>query len=144
MKIDFLTGLIAGVLICAGLGAVSPLRGDDSKPPGGSSAAVKHTDAKGAAQLVTKAEVVVLDVRTPGEFSSGHIPGATNIDFRSDDFAKKLGELDKGKCYLIHCASGGRSTAALPQLSKAGLTNVVHLDGGFKAWQAAGNTVQKP
>src|SRR5256885_8852605 len=40
---------------------------------------------------------IVLDVRTPEEFVAGHIPGATNINFNSPDFEKKIGELDKRK-----------------------------------------------
>ena len=55
---------------------------------------------------------VVLDVRSPAEFKSGHIPGAVNLDVRSPDFEKKVNELDKSKTYLVHCAAGGRSARA--------------------------------
>ena len=105
--------------------------------------AVKHVDAKAAASLVATNAVIVLDVRTPGEFAGGHIAGATNIDFLADGFSEKVAKLDRAKTYLVHCASGGRSTRCLPQLTKLGFTNLVHLDGGFKAWQAAGNPVEK-
>ncbi len=108
-----------------------------------SPANVTHADAKEAAKLVAKNEVVVLDVRTPGEFAAGHIAGATNIDFQAGDFSDRLAKLDREKTYLVHCAVGGRSTKALAQLSKLGFKHVVHLDGGLKAWQAAGNPVGK-
>lgn len=104
---------------------------------------VTHADAKEAAKLVGKKEVVVLDVRTPKEFSAGHIAGATNIDFQAGDFAKRLAKLDREQTYLVHCAVGGRSTKALPQFSRLGFKHVIHLDGGFKAWQAAGNAVER-
>ena len=108
-----------------------------------SAATVTHADAKEAAKLVAKNQVVVLDVRTPGEFAAGHLAGATNIDFQSGDFSERLEKLDRDKSYLVYCAVGGRSTKALPQLSQLGFKHVVHLDGGFKAWQAAGNPVEK-
>lgn len=106
--------------------------------------AVRHANAKEAADLVTKEHLVVLDVRTSSEFTSGHIAGAKNLDFLSNDFATKLAGLDRGQSYLLHCATGGRSTKALAQMTHLGFTNVVHLDGGIKAWQAAGNPVVKP
>jgi phage shock protein E len=104
---------------------------------------VKHTDAKQAAKLVATNAVIVLDIRTPDEFADGHIAGATNIDFMAGDFAERLGRLDRQKSYLLHCGSGRRSTNSLPQFSKLGFTNLIHLDGGFSAWQAAGNPVTK-
>ena len=105
---------------------------------------VTHTDAKRAAKLVANNQIIVLDVRTPREFASGHIAGATNINYLSGDFPDRLTQLDRSKNYLLHCASGGRSTNALPKLARLGFTNVIHLDGGFKAWQAAGTPVVKP
>jgi phage shock protein E len=114
------------------------VRGDDEKKPAPS---VTHVDAKEAAKIVAKNEVVVLDVRSPDEFASGHIKGATNIDFLENDFAERLAKLDREKTYLVHCAAGGRSTKALPKLSKLGFNHIIHLDGGLNAWQAAGNPV---
>ena len=108
-----------------------------------STPSIAHANAKDAARLVTKGEVTVIDVRTPEEFAVGHIAGATNINFQASDFTTQLGKLDKGKTCLVHCASGGRSTRSLPQFSQLGFKRVIHLDGGIKAWQAAGNPVEK-
>ena len=130
-----LTGLLTLVLAPAQARA-----GEKEKAP---AEKITHADAKEAAKLVAKKEVVVLDVRTPGEYSAGHIAGATNLDFQASDFSERLTKLDREKTYLVHCASGGRSTKALPQFSKLGFKRVVHLDGGIKAWQAAGNPVEK-
>ncbi len=107
------------------------------------SSTLKHVQATEAAALVKKGDVVVLDVRTPKEFAERHIAGATNIDFNAPDFLAKAGKLDREKTYLVHCASGGRSTRCLPKLEKLGFKNIVHLDGGFNAWEKAGNLVEK-
>ncbi|MEQ8425755.1 MAG: rhodanese-like domain-containing protein, partial [Cyclobacteriaceae bacterium] len=52
---------------------------------------------------------VILDVRTRGEVAQGYISGATNIDFRGDDFEERLNALDKEATYFVYCGSGGRS-----------------------------------
>jgi rhodanese-related sulfurtransferase len=104
---------------------------------------IAHVDAKGAAKLIDQKSVVVLDVRTAGEFSDGHIEGAQNIDFTEDSFKTKVAALDKSKSYLVHCASGGRSTKSLETFKKLGFASITHLDGGFNAWKAAGQKVAK-
>ena len=105
---------------------------------------VKHVNAAGAAKLLQEnKEVTVLDVRTADEFKDGHIAKAKNIDFRSPDFAEKLGKLDRDKTYLVHCGSGRRSTSSLAAFKKLGFKSVVHLDGGLTGWQKAGNPVEK-
>jgi phage shock protein E len=104
---------------------------------------VKHVNARQAEKLVEEKKVVVLDVRTPAEFKEGHIAGATNIDFRGPDFEKRVGQLDKSKTYLVHCAAGGRSTQSLPILKKEQIKSVYHLDGGFSAWKKGGLPVEK-
>jgi rhodanese-related sulfurtransferase len=93
--------------------------------------------------LKSDPKVIVLDVRTPDEFKAGHIPGATNIDFFGDDFAKQIAALDKSKTYLVHCAAGGRSAKACKVIEKEQLPSVYHLNEGFKAWEKAGKPVQK-
>lgn len=98
----------------------------------------KHLLAQQAAQwLKTDKNVVVLDVRTPAEFRTGHLKNAVNVDYTALDFEQQLARLDKAKPYLLHCAVGGRSTKALPVLQKLGFRDVRHLDGGLQAWQSA-------
>ena len=107
-------------------------------------AKVSHTNGADAAKLLAEdTSIAVLDVRTPGEYAEGHIKGAKNIDFRGEDFAAKIGDLDKSKRYLVHCKSGGRSGQSLAQFEKLGFANIVHLDDGFDAWKAAGHPVAK-
>ena len=104
---------------------------------------VKHATPADAETLIQAKKVVVIDVRTPDEFKVGHIAGAKNIDFQGADFAKALGKLDRKQTYLVHCAAGGRSTKSLEVFKKLGFSKVVHLDGGFNAWEAAGKPVAK-
>ena len=104
---------------------------------------VKNVGPEEFDKLRAQTNTVVLDVRTEKEFKAGHIPGAVNLDFNAPDFAKKAGELDKSKTYLVHCAGGVRSAKACGVMEKIAFTNVVNLEPGFKAWEKAGKPVQK-
>lgn len=85
-----------------------------------------------------QANFVILDVRTPQEFQSGHIDGAINIDFYSPDFAQKLDRLDKSKVYVVYCRSGHRSARAVALMKKLGFQKVYEIQGGVLAWQSHG------
>jgi hypothetical protein len=85
----------------------------------------------------------VLDVRTPAEFAQGHIPGAGLIDFKAPDFKEKVAKLDHTKLYLVHCAAGGRSVKAVEVMHELGFERLFNLEGGMKAWEAAGKPVEK-
>ena len=128
---------LAAICLLMALAAASPVFAGEPPTP------VQHVGAKAAAALVATNGVVVLDVRTAKEFSGGHIGGATNIDTLAGDFGDRVAKLDRSKTYLVHCASGKRSINSLPQLQRLGFTNLIHLDGGLAAWQAAGNAVTK-
>lgn len=86
---------------------------------------------------------VLLDVRTKKEYEAGHIPGAVLIDFNAPDFEKKIGSLDKDKTYLVHCAVGGRSAKAAAKMSALNFKSVYNLEGGYRAWEKAGNKGEK-
>lgn len=79
--------------------------------------------------------VTIIDVRTPEEFSEGHINGARNIDFHSPDFEKQVEALDKNGSVLVYCQAGGRSAQAADHLMKTGFVQVYDLRGGFEAYQ---------
>jgi rhodanese-related sulfurtransferase len=123
--------------LALGLFAPSPLAAEDSQK-------IKDVTPEAAEKLLQeKKDVVILDIRTPEEFESGHIAGARNLDFFGKDFAKEVAALEKDKTYLVHCASGGRSTKALKHFEEQKLPSVFHLNGGFKAWEAAGKPVER-
>jgi len=81
-------------------------------------------------------DVIVLDVRTPKEIKQGKIGNAIEIDFKSNDFDKKIAELDRDKTYLVYCAGGYRSSKACKNMSKKGFTKLYNLEGGYSSWQA--------
>ncbi|USG63199.1 rhodanese-like domain-containing protein [Sneathiella marina] len=99
---------------------------------------IRHVTAPQAAELIeTQKEIVILDVRTPGEFNEGHVAGAINIDYHGDNFAQLIGALDPDQHYLLYCRSGFRSGRTLPLMIRAGLSKISHLDGGINSWNAA-------
>ena len=77
---------------------------------------------------------ILIDVRTPEEFNAGHIDGALNIDWFSEDFNKQVEKLEKDKTIYVYCKKGGRSLKSQARLKELGFLNVVNLDGGFDAY----------
>lgn len=87
---------------------------------------------------VAEAGVITLDVRTPGEFSEGHIEGALLVDFQSGNFENEIASLDKNQTYAVYCRSGNRSGQAVKVMSEAGFTKLYNLDGGVIDWANSG------
>jgi rhodanese-related sulfurtransferase len=85
-----------------------------------------------------EAGVVTLDVRTPGEFVSGHLVNALNIDVEGSQFDAEIGKLDKEATYAVYCRSGRRSQVAIDRMKDAGFKNLVNLNAGVQEWAAAG------
>lgn len=83
-------------------------------------------------------DFTLLDVRTPEEFTEGHIYTATNIDYFSRRFKEELRELDRDKTYLIYCRSGKRSEEALKAMKALGFTKVYHMKDGVLQWMTEG------
>ena len=87
-------------------------------------------------------EIVVIDVRTPGEFANGHVPGAVNVPLDTlDPNADRFASHDKDTPVYFICQSGGRSARAADQMAKAGFT-AVNVLGGTGTWVAEGRPVQ--
>jgi len=85
---------------------------------------------------VTK-DLTLVDVRTPGEFSKGHLVNAQNIDYNGDNFKQEISKVDKSKPVYVYCLSGGRSSNAAKELRSLGYKEVYELDGGILKWRAA-------
>lgn len=79
----------------------------------------------------------ILDVRTPQEFESGHLPNALNADWMGRTFDQDIVPLDKTKPVFVYCKSGGRSSEAVRKLHAMGFEKVYELEGGVMAWSAA-------
>jgi rhodanese-related sulfurtransferase len=84
---------------------------------------------------------LILDVRTPGEFSEGHISGARNQDHEA--VGSIADELKNYKTVYVHCKMGGRAQKAAEDLEMAGLTNIVGVSqGGMHRWMEMGWEVE--
>lgn len=85
-------------------------------------------------------EVQLIDVRTPEEFSQGHLENAKNINIMAEDFDAQVASLDKSKPVMVYCKSGGRSARASERLKELGFTMITDLEGGITNW----NSENKP
>ncbi len=78
----------------------------------------------------------LLDVRTAGEFQSGHLKNALQADWlNKEQFTDRISYLDKNKPILVYCASGVRSASAAKWLLAKGFTDVKNLNGGLTSWK---------
>lgn len=94
------------------------------------------------AELVRRIEAdhthLVLDVRNPGEYKKGHIPGAINIPHdRLDSRLVEIGA-HRNKEIVLYCGSGGRVVIAANILHSAGFSRLLHLDGDMNGWLSNG------
>jgi rhodanese-related sulfurtransferase len=94
--------------------------------------------------LASNPDAVLVDVRTPDEFSEGNIAGAVNIDFKDPSFSEKINALDKSKPYFVYCLSGKRSGDAAKQMDSLGFKSIYTLKGGYKEWKNAGLEIARP
>jgi rhodanese-related sulfurtransferase len=110
---------------------------------------VEQLSADQVAQEVERGNVLLVDLREPGERAqNGVIPGAVPaprgmLEFWADPTSSyHRPEFDPGRRTILHCASGGRSALAADTLRQLGYENVAHLEGGFNAWKDAGRPVE--
>ena len=94
-RIPFLALLGAGALTLTGCAAVEPIE--------------------------LAADTVVIDVRTAGEYSAGHLDGAVNLDLTSGELAAEIPALDADDEYVVYCKSGNRSAQATQLMEQADL-----------------------
>jgi rhodanese-related sulfurtransferase len=83
--------------------------------------------------------ILLIDVREPLEFAEARIPGA--LLFPLSTFEARLLPVTPGRKLIFHCRSGQRSLTAFARAAQAGLIPHGHLEGGIKAWAAAGYAV---
>lgn len=99
---------------------------------------VETIDVDQAYQLYTGG-VAFLDVRTPEEWQSSHIPGATFLPL--DQVKSQVDNLPRDQEIVIYCRSGNRSVEAAQILLEAGFENITSMDGGINDWISAGYEV---
>ncbi|HVZ25793.1 MAG TPA: rhodanese-like domain-containing protein [Sediminibacterium sp.] len=96
-------------------------------------------------QAMQQGHPQLLDVRTAGEFQTGHLANALQADWlNQSQFADRVQYLDKQKPVLVYCASGVRSAAAAKWLQQKGFTDVKSLAGGLTAWKLQGKPIASP
>ncbi len=79
----------------------------------------------------TTENAVMLDVRTPAEFASGHMATAFNLDYENQNFTDEVKKLDSSKTYFVYCRSGNRSGKAIAIMKAQGIKNIYDLQGGI-------------
>lgn len=77
---------------------------------------------------------VIIDVRTPGEWYEGVIPGAELINVMDPTFADRVNDMDRDKEYYVYCRSGNRSGMVASFMAQRGFTKVYNLQSGIMSW----------
>ena len=117
-----LTALLLAVLLLTGCSAAPQ------------EASFRQISQQEALELMdTQEDYVILDVRRPDEFASGHIPSAVNIANETIGETEPPELPHKDQLILVYCRSGNRSKQASQKLADLGYTNVVEF-GGINTW----------
>lgn len=95
---------------------------------------IQHIGVDKFREMMNAEDIVILDVRTPGETAQGTIPGAVELDIQRSDFGEQISKLDRSKTYLVYCQVGGRSSRACDMMAEAGFERLYNLQGGYSAW----------
>jgi rhodanese-related sulfurtransferase len=108
---------------------------------GQASKIIKMTEATDFAKKInTMQNPQILDVRTPEEFTEGHIKNAANVNWLGERFVSDAEKFDKTKPIFVYCKSGNRSMKATEKLQQLGFKNIYELEGGFMKWRDANLT----
>lgn len=104
----------------------------------------RRVDAATLERLLSEdTDIRVLDVRTPAEFGSAHIPGAYNVPL--DTLAEHAAELERHvtEPIMLVCRSGTRASQACDKLATTGMANLHILDGGMQSWDDGRRPVRR-
>ena len=108
---------------------------ETTQNPGEQKPVVQDLKQSDLSSKMAEENVVVIDVRTPGEVSEGYITGANLfIDFYGENFQSEILKLDKTKTYVMYCRSGGRSGQASTFMVNNGFATVYNLQGGIGSY----------
>jgi rhodanese-related sulfurtransferase len=102
---------------------------------------VSAADVKAA--IDKKEKAVYLDVRDPGEYAAGHLPGAVNVSRGTLEFNIWKAIPDQNAKVIVYCKTAGRSTLATKTLNDLGYKNAVLMDAQFEDWIKAGYPVER-
>ncbi len=101
-----------------------------------------------ALHSLDKKNYIIIDVRTPKEYLSGHVPGAINLPLSDIQQSEKQNtpgslKLDNSKTLILYCRSGYRAGKAAKALKNMNFENLQHLKGDMLGWQKAGLPIDK-
>jgi rhodanese-related sulfurtransferase len=151
MKKRMLVWMVSFVFILTVVGAALA---QDAKPAG-PPPVVKEMVAKAKATIKVvpaadvkaaidnKEKAVILDVRDPGEYAAGHLPGAINVSRGTLEFNIWGKVSDQSAKIYVYCKTAGRSILATKTLNDMGYKNVVLMDAQFEDWIKAGYPVER-
>lgn len=132
--------LLAGLVIVVAAGALVLLNNDTACCADDAATVQDLSPAAYQDEFITAStDHLLIDVRTPEEFSSGHIAGAVNIPV--DALANRLSEVPTDQPVVVYCRSGNRSAQASDILANAGYSSIYDL-GGINTWTAQGFPIQ--
>ncbi|PIF02785.1 MAG: hypothetical protein CR965_00020 [Paludibacter sp.] len=95
----------------------------------------KITSVEAQKLLEKDASIVVIDVRTPGEFNAGHVASAKNINISDRNFQKNITQLkDDNTTYMVYCRTKNRSGVAVKFMLQQGFKNLYQITDGFAGW----------
>lgn len=96
------------------------------------------TSAPAESSIEVRADTVILDVRTPDEFATGHLDGAINIDVQAAGFDAAVSELERDAHIIVYCRSGNRAGTAIDRMAALGFTLLENGGGLDDAAHATG------
>ena len=100
---------------------------------------IQNVDAETFISKISGGNTLIIDVRTPEEYNSGHLKDALNLDVESGAFESSLVSLDKSASYALYCRSGRRATIAANLMAKSGFKSIINFNqGGFAELAANG------
>jgi phage shock protein E len=112
-------------------------------PQGNKQQTTQITSQEAMEMLNTQDSIIVLDVRTAGEFLQGHIKGSLNMDINQPDFNTKIEGLDKNGTYIVLCRTHNRSTLAIKNMEQKGFKHMYQMSDGFSGWSLNALPVEK-
>ncbi len=122
-----------GALLLIGIAAVSVAHADDVPV---------MTPAHLSSQIATSHPPIILDVRSPEEFSAGHLPGAINVAHTA--LESEINQLSpyRDQDVVVYCVAGKRAEIALKWLKSHGFNRLWHLEGDYSEWVKQGREVE--
>ena len=105
---------------------------------------IRETDVSGYRKMLANGErPLLIDTREESEWAAGHASGAVHLSkgIIERDIEAKVP--DKKTVMVLYCGGGFRSALAADAMQKMGYTNVISLDGGWRAWQQSGMPVER-